>query len=328
MSTESDYVFPVIPYLKLRFQLRSLRAADLPGYKGSLLRGAFGHALRRSVCVMPPKQLCENCMLRSQCAYPQLFETFISKDPPPFMRGLATAPRPYVFEPLDLQKNYNPGDPLQFDLLLFGESIERYPYLIFAVSEMAKTGLGRNRYPFFLETAWWQDNTTEMPSWRQLYDGEKQKLLNAPNPSSLFESALQNDTSSQQLQLSFLTPTRLKFRDELTINFTFRMLCFKMIRRVLELAHFHVPAAIIDWEFHQLLVAADDIEISENRLQWSDWQRHSNRQNTDMKMGGFIGDLMLNGELRAFLPLVRACEVLHIGKGTVFGNGKIGVNDG
>lgn len=167
-----------------------------------------------------------------------------------------------------------------------------------------------------------------MPSWRQLYDGEKQKLLNAPNPSSLFESALQNDTSSQQLQLSFLTPTRLKFRDELTINFTFRMLCFKMIRRVLELAHFHVPAAIIDWEFHQLLVAADDIEISENRLQWSDWQRHSNRQNTDMKMGGFIGDLMLNGELRAFLPLVRACEVLHIGKGTVFGNGKIGVNDG
>jgi hypothetical protein len=83
-----DYRLPQIPYLQLRFKLSAQKEAHLPRFKGSLLRGAFGHALRRMVCVMGPGELCENCMLRGQCIFSRLFETFIEGEPPPFLRGL------------------------------------------------------------------------------------------------------------------------------------------------------------------------------------------------------------------------------------------------
>ncbi len=118
----------------------------------------------------------------------------------------------------------------------------------------------------------------------------------------------------------------MKFNNNLTIDFTFRMLVFKMIRRVLELAHFHVPAAKIDWEFHPLLVAADDVKIAHRDLRWVDWERRSNRQKTEMMMGGFTGEMVLEGDLAPFAELLRICEVVHVGKGCVFGNGKIQIN--
>jgi hypothetical protein len=39
-------------------------------------------------------------------------------------------------------------------------------------------------------------------------------------------------------------------------------------------------------------VAADDVQIVKRDLHWQDWQRRSNRQNTTMKMGGFVGKIV------------------------------------
>jgi CRISPR/Cas system endoribonuclease Cas6 (RAMP superfamily) len=41
-----------------------------------------------------------------------------------------------------------------------------------------------------------------------------------------------------------------------------------------------------------------------------------------MKMGGFTGQITFEGEIRPFIPLVKAGEVLHVGKGTSFGLGR------
>jgi hypothetical protein len=119
-----EYHLPQIPCLQLRFKLSAQTEAHLPLFKGSLLRGAFVHALRRMVCVMDPGELCENCMLRSQCIFPRLFETFIEGQPPPFLRGFQTAPRPFVIEALDSKQFFRVNDDLQFDLLLVGQPIE------------------------------------------------------------------------------------------------------------------------------------------------------------------------------------------------------------
>jgi len=51
-----EYALPAIPYLKLRFVLVARQNALLPLYKGSMLRGVFGHALRTTVCEMKPQQ--------------------------------------------------------------------------------------------------------------------------------------------------------------------------------------------------------------------------------------------------------------------------------
>jgi hypothetical protein len=49
----------------------------LPAYPGSVWRGAFGHALRNTLCVtrLPT---CEHCELKRSCSYAYIFET-----PPP-----------------------------------------------------------------------------------------------------------------------------------------------------------------------------------------------------------------------------------------------------
>ncbi len=330
------YRVPNLPYLRLRFTLVAQAEAYLPAFKGSLLRGAFGHALRRTVCVMGPQQPCPTCMLRKQCAYPRIFETLIEPDEPAprFLRGLPTGPQPYVFEPFDEQRLYRAGETLQFDFILLGQAIELHPFAIFAVSQMAEQGLGFKRMPFRLEKVFWQVASDEEKvarepkefenEWRLLYDGATKRLLETPTPQMPITGHTTNsDLPLATFNLRFLTPTRLKFNKALTIDFNFRMLVFKMIRRVLELAHFHAPGAKIDWEFHPLLVAADAVKIAHRDLRWVDWERRSNRQKTEMMMGGFVGEMVLEGELAPFLDLFRICEIVHVGKGCVFGNGKM-----
>ena len=95
--------------------------------------------------------------------------------------------------------------------------------------------------------------------------------------------------------------------------------------RLLELAYFHVPGADIDWNFRDLLDHASAIRITRSDLTWHDWERYSNRQQTHMIFGGLLGNLDLEGDLLPFAPLLRAAEVLHVGKGATFGLGRISV---
>jgi hypothetical protein len=101
------------------------------------------------------------------------------------------------------------------------------------------------------------------------------------------------------------------------------MLTFKMLRRALEISNFYCPKETIDWEFHSLLEQADDVTIVEKDLQWMDWERQSNQQKTKLKMSGFAGDIILDGDLEPFADLLRLSEALHVGKGTAFGLGKM-----
>ena len=317
------YTLPSIPYLKLKFFLTAGKDCTLNPMKGSMLRGAFGHALKRTVCVMDKKQPCETCMLRQQCSYTRIFETYIEGEPPPFLRGLKTSPRPYIIDAYDMRTQYKEGETLEFHLTLLGKVCELYPYVIFAVWQMAESGLAKSRIPFKLEKATYRphDNSESQQNDGEqlLFDGQSQSLCSAATPSI----PSSDGKLPSPLTLTFLTPTRLKFNNQLTIDFTFRMLTFKMLRRALEIASFYCPEETIDWEFHSLLEQADGVTIIDKELRWVDWERRSNQQKTKLKMGGFTGDITLDGDLEPFAGLLRLSEVLHIGKGTVFGLGKM-----
>ncbi|MFH1294024.1 MAG: hypothetical protein ABIJ44_07835 [Pseudomonadota bacterium] len=185
MKDSIQYRLPQIPYLHLRFGLSSQKEALLPRFKGSLLRGAYGNALRRMVCVMGANEHCEDCMLRGQCIYCRAFETFINGTPPPLLRGLQTGPRPFAIDAFDGKRLFRKNESLQFDLVLFGQAIEMYPYTIYAVSKMAECGLGNNRYPFKLEEVLWlKPDTAYNPqngdNWRPLYESTSNRLIDNP----------------------------------------------------------------------------------------------------------------------------------------------------
>ena len=73
-----------------------------------------------------------------------------------------------------------------------------------------------------------------------------------------------------------------------------------------------------------------------------DWWRFSGRQEREVNIGGLVGRVVYaapkveresgadsdgesTGELNAFLPLLVAGQLIHVGKATVFGNGRITV---
>ena len=329
-----NYRLPSIQYVRLRFHLKALNDYDLPSWKGSLLRGAFGHALKKTVCTMRAGQRCDDCLLRSQCAYTRIFETFITEQPPPFLQGLDTSPRPFIFEPHDTTRSYHVDDILWFDLVLIGSASDFVPYVVFAVMQLARSGLGVQRQKFELTAAYCLQPEDEPPAplandevhpgtdWKLLYDGDSQCLLFTPQPLTLgHNNQVENRTTA--LMLKFLTQTRLKFDNKLAIEFTFRMLAFKMLRRILELAYFYGDRHEVDWQFHPLLEAASGIAITDRQLRWVDYDRYSNRQKTKMQLGGFVGELRLEGDLSPFLDLLHYSEVLHVGKGTTFGLGRM-----
>ncbi len=90
------------------------------------------------------------------------------------------------------------------------------------------------------------------------------------------------------------------------------------------LAWFHVPGAAIDWHFRPLLDQTAALRATPH-LAWHDWERYSNRQQTKMVFGGLLGTLDLEGDLAS---LLRAAEILHVGKGATFGLGRIAVEGG
>jgi hypothetical protein len=321
MDTPSLLDLPAIPYLRLRLTLRAEQPAELPPYQGSMLRGAFGHALRRLVCAVGPRQPCESCRLRRGCIYTRLFETFVEGEPPPFLRGLETAPRPYVFEPdvTHLHREsprFTPGDPLGFDLLLFGQATDLAGWALLAVERMAEAGLGARRARFALDRVLALDQKDD---WVVLRDAGRWTGRDVPAPSVPSRNGLPRERMTLRIQ----TPLRLQKRGGLATGFSVRDLAFPMVRRVLELATFHVPGAAPDWIFRPLLEHAGTVRIAASDLRWFDWQRYSNRQERKINLGGLLGSVELEGDLAPLAALLRTAEVVHVGKGATFGLGKL-----
>ncbi len=332
------YVLPRLPYLRLRFVLRAEGVAKLVPFHGSMLRGAFGRALREVSCTLGPAQPCESCPLRRECAYPWIFETWIEGTPPPFLRGIPSAPRPYLFEPGSTREALDPGEVLPFDLLLIGKACAHAQRVVRAVERMATRGLGAGRAPFTVRSV--QALGPAGGFQTLIEDGRpvpKTPPLrpSPPPPSSLPGGNPETPAEPvRRLTLRFVTPFRIKAQGRIAPPDRFRAFAFHLLRRHLELAAFHTPGtapgeiAPLDWEFRPLLDLADKVAFHASDLVFHDWERYSHRQDQAVKLGGFLGRIEIEGDLTPFAPLLRAGELFHAGKGTTFGLGKYEIEAG
>jgi len=76
------------------------------------------------------------------------------------------------------------------------------------------------------------------------------------------------------------------------------------------------------WDFKGLINKAQAVKATEKNLRWYDWERYSARQETRIKMGGFVGKITFSGDLTPFRPYLLLGEYVHVGKGSTFGLGK------
>nr|HID59677.1 CRISPR system precrRNA processing endoribonuclease RAMP protein Cas6 [Desulfobacterales bacterium] len=297
--------------------------AILPEYKGSTFRGLFGTALKRVVCALR-KVDCKDCLLRDKCIYSFVFETPSPASEPKEKKRIVSPPHPYVIEPPETTKtHYRRGDSFDFALILFGKANEYLPYFIYAVEQMGKLGIGKRidgkRGAFYLKSVTINNTPIYSREKNRIKTDHKLQELN------LKDSSLSQNDSVSSLEITLKTPLRLKFQNKFEATLPFHVLTRAMLRRISSLSNYYGNGEP-SLDYKGLVEQAKSVEIEESSLKWFDWKRYSNKQDRSILMGGIIGRVTYRGRLAPFMPLIRCCENVHIGKQTSFGLGRIEVS--
>ncbi len=306
----------IIRYQKFKFTIQAIDQLFLPYYKGSTFRGGFGTAFRRVVCALKRKD-CKDCMLKTKCIYAYIFETSPSEDTKIMnMNKYETVPHPFIIEPPeDTRHLYEQGDNLSFNLILIGRAVDYLPYFIYTFDELGKSGIGKGRGEYKLQAV--ENNSDTVYS-------IKDKTLRATAIEELHIPEIFNCNSDSEgsITLRFLTPARIVHQRDLVVDLEFHILIRSLLRRLCLLYYFHCEKKEPSWDHKQIIHEAEKATIENNALSWWDWERYSARQDIRMKMGGVVGDITYKGNPKQFLPILRAGEILHVGKGTSFGLGR------
>lgn len=300
------------PLARYRFEWQVTSPVRLPDYAGSMLRGAFGHALRSLACMTRAKT-CDGCALTSTCPYPALFAP-----PAPAAHTLqkfSQVPVPYVIEPPEWgAKVLAEGEVFSFNQVLIGGALRELPLVILAWRRALGRGIGAGDGKADLIRVVHCGEAGET----EIHRPESGALLAHEQKVSLPDTA---GPDALRAMLRFHTPLRLQQNGRALPpeKLDARTLLMALARRASLLAEFHCGTSLIE-DFSALSAACAGISEEKN-LAWRDWTRYSSRQQQKIALGGVVGDWMLEGELTPFLQLLRLGEWLHVGKETAFGLG-------
>jgi len=237
-------------------------------------------------------------------------------------------PHPFVIEPpAETQRIYKSGEQVSFALTLIGRANDYLPYFIYTFDELGKIGIGRRRGKYTLLTV--KKAGGDGGDVGTLVYSSADKTIRSIPPDEIVIPAecFTEEEKSTRLTLKFLSPTRISYQRHLATELRFEILVKNIVRRFNLLRYFHWDRQSVPLEHGKIIAEAERVSVKENSLRWWDWERYSSRQHTRMKMGGFIGEISYEGNIEPFMPLLKAGEVLHVGKGTGFGLGKYWVVD-
>jgi len=281
-------IFP----LRVRF---SYPENNRPGrYSGSAWRGAFGHALKKLVCIFKHGH-CETCPLKVSCAYTLIFESHLTADA---VRGI---PSPYTLYPV-CEK-----DELHLHMSIIGKAaISFFPFILHALRVAGEQGVAHRAFGFEAVERF------DEGMWKPMESQPVALPAMMPMPPQL---------SGQTLHLQLITPVRFKHQghfvtpDTLTLELWIRALR----RRLISLA-----ASWGDESAMRQLCAVDEAgEWCAPDLRWQETERYSSRQKTSMKIGGVVGAFDLTAAQAHHLwPMLWLGQWTHIGKMTTMGMGR------
>ena len=304
-------------FAKFRFYLQPLEKIYLPRYKGSALRGGFGNIFKKTVCMNSVWE-CNKCLLQEKCVYSYIFETPLPQNLLEKSKfKLKRPPHPYVLEPpISSKIEYNHDDELAFNLILIGRGIEYLPYFVFVFEELGKKGLGKGRGKYELVRVDNEEGEKIYESGKLSDNFQVKSFQDIINECDIPESK-----NYQQVKINFLTPVRIILGGELTTKLDFNIFITNLLRRISWLSIVHDDEEL-EFDYKRFIANTDGIKTITRNVEWYEWERYSSRQDTRMKLGGFVGNITFEGDLKEFLPFIKLGEYIHIGKQTSFGLGK------
>jgi hypothetical protein len=274
--------------LKLTITIQFQQDAVLPAFKGSMLHGWFGHALKTA----------------DEHAF---FICYGNHD--------NQQPKPYIICPSDDHKtHWRQGELYSFEISLFGEATKLVDKVFIATKIGEKLGFGSQRIPFkVLSIA--SNTPTGLKVGAEIFS-----LADALTHSHIDIMS----ESESEVALTFITPTRIKHQGAIChhaipdLNFVVN----QILRRLTQISRFWVldDQELIDSIYnHKPTIRPHQVT---NHCYFEDWQRFSQKSREHLPFGGLKGQVSFFGNIGHVIPLLRIGEILHIGGKTTFGLGK------
>lgn len=329
---------------RLRFVAEVQSAIELNEHQGSAIRGALFHALRSRFCGNREAPECAACPLVAACPV----ATLVSTLKPGSVRG-RDVPRPYTVQPpLPGQTGhpvedgrgctffrYEPGERFEFGLTLYAQALQLFPYVVLAVGEFERGGIGRQlQQP---DGRWRRGRIAIQEVWAENpLTGEQQPVLSAgdkmvqvPDIPITHAQVLQTPISNIQypIQLHFLTPTRIIQRGRLLKPHHFRFQPFfqRLMERLEALSRDFSDTPLRFDDPQGLIEAAGRVRVVENRLTWEELHSYSTRRRAGSPTSGLMGSVVLEAAdadgWSPFWPWLVWGQFAHVGKDAVKGNG-------
>ncbi|QTA81758.1 CRISPR-associated endoribonuclease Cas6 domain-containing protein [Desulfonema limicola] len=305
-------LFPLLslPVSRLKVDFSAVEDINLTGIE-PVLRGRIGDRIKRSACLFPdlPSSLCGQCDFKQSCLYIRLFAPLPLEPvelPGGKVRHVPSPVRPFV---LGLDGNIlKPGQKGRLILSLFGPAIGECVFFLKAVMGAVMS------FPLEIETT-----SLFAPPGDDKKAGE-----NGAYP--LYDWIYADEKESDMLELELLTPLNLvKKGRNVREDLDFLTIIQAALRRLRDLKRsFNMDGKMgqFDDSFYDL---AGKVEIIENNLGFRKVSRYSARQDQDVFLDGLAGKIAFKGNFQPFMSLIRAAEIVHIGKGSSNGNGRISI---
>lgn len=294
-----------IKYSVLSFSIELQVDCKIQENKTSAFRGILGQSLGISNCFYDLKQRdCSKCFLREKCLANSILNTKLKKKPY-FLSEENISP--IIIECDDYKEDYLAGDKINFTIIILGNTISYIPYIIKAY-ELAGIMLGIQGNPFNI------DNVINEFG-EVLYNGEylyKDKVI----ISDLEEYVQARKRLLRGVRgIEIVTPLRFKKNNKYSDDINEKNLLDLILRRI-------IIVSCLQHEEVDIPKIESDYKFSFKNLQWKEYDRYSNRQTQRMAMGGIVGRIEFECFEKELIDYLIACELIHIGKSTVFGLGQ------
>lgn len=289
-----------IRYSICNFKMKLGQNSKLNYHKVSGIRGIIGQELLNRHCISDKN--CKNCSFSNFCI-PFNFYNMALKVEVPFTATDRVPP--YVIICDDNRECIKKGEEIIFQIIFFSDSISFIPEVIRSIRSAGQNyGLYNNKYTLLEVT----NDCNEY-----IFNGEiidinniKWRLL-----SEYIDNRLSISTDIDYLNI--VNPLRYKKKGKLAKDIEPNDLIDLLIRRIVVLNALEGNKVNIDNNYN--------VFIRDKTLKWQESDRYSNRQKSKMKLGGIVGNILIDTDDIDFKRLLIAGELVHIGKSTAFGLG-------
>ena len=307
-----------LPLARYQFDFQVEKPFVLRHYAGSLLRGLFGHSLKKLLC-LTGKSDCESCLMWQNCNYPAIFA------PPPKahkIQNFSQIPPPYLVQADTVaQKSYQSGDQLVFSQVLAGSALQQLSLIILAWQRALQGNITKSGGSAILRQVAYCDPNHQTPV--IVYQNDD-KLR--PHQALYSFHTEHNANAQDEIQIQLQTPLRVQKHSRVVGPEKLRARDFlvSLLRRIELINTFYLHQPLFD-DIMKYIHIAENFSLQtdpDQPLIWQDWARYSNRQRQKIQLGGITGNFILRGDIAPLLAYLKLGEYLHVGKNTVFGLGK------